>query len=301
MKKVVLFLILFIVAIPLFSSVSYDDSVTEELRARIDSAMAKAIGDRREPDISVSGLSVDEGILTCSISYDGKTAAFISSLEYLEDEIESLFFYEESLFEEGERLDYVYKKSYSSTTLLNAGRGENYRLKGFSGKTKALFRVDEVYDDAVLLKPYFLSSSVLPGMKLEKINSLSLSLRMFSTLKVDKAGLSLSLSSSSLLYPVSSLVEAAVIKERSGYSIFLLIGIGGEFNFSSYFPTVPVLRNTSLKGEASIGVKYKGNPALSAGASVDLVYTFSRIMSLSLGIVNYDGTYYYSLTLGGKL
>ncbi len=300
-KKIILLLVVFILSFPVFSSITYDRTVPEELKTRIDSAYEKARGDRRDLDITISDANVDNKILSCSISYDGKSVAFVSPLEYLEEEIDSLFFYEESLFESGERLDYVYKKSFSSITLENAKRGDNYRLIGHSGRTEGLFQVDEIYSEAVLLKPYFLSSSVLPGMRLDKINDFSVYLRFFSTLKFNKVGVSFSFSSSSILYPLSPFIGGAIIKDSSSQAIFMLIGISGRFNFSTYFPQVPVIKNLALRGEASIGGRYNSNFALSAEASLELVYTFSRVMSISLGVVNYDGDYYYSLTLGGKL
>lgn len=301
MKRITAFLLISFILLPLFSSVTIEGEISSDLKDRLVSYVEKAIGDRREIDVVISEVVKGEDELTFTVSYNDVTKEIKTREEYLEEDILSLFYYEESLFEEGERLDYIYKNSFSSVTATKARKGSNWVVIGSSGKSEALLRTTEVYEDVIVMRPYFLSSP-LPGMKIKRINDSSLSLKAFSTLTFLRYGASLSLSYSSICYPFIPFIQVAAVRNTSGvFSYYALIGVSASFALSSVWPDIPVIRNLSFKGEAALGALYSTSLSYGAEWGFECTYTFTRVLSLSLGLVNYSGVNYFSLALGGKL
>lgn len=284
---------------PLFSSIVFSSDVPDDVRKRLETTIDDAIGGRREIEVTVEDYATEDDVLSFTLSYCGKSVAVTVPSEYLSQEINSIFFYDEALFEEEPRLDYIYRESFSSVTLPLAKRGEQYALVASSGKTEALFTVDCVYEDAVTLKPFFLSSP-LPGMKLERISDFFLSLRALSSFRFDSFGASLSLYWSTLCYPVTPFVNAAVIW-RGGPAMHLCLGLSASFSFASVWPEVTFVRNLRAEGEFAFGLMYDGKWGISSEYAATLTWTVSRFFSLSAGVVNYAGTNFISLSLGGKL
>ena len=286
---------------PLSASLTITDDVSPELGERLERAVEKAVGDRNSLDISITDITESDGTLSFEVSWNDRSVNITVGEEYLEDELESLFYYEDALFEEGERLDYIYRSSFSSVTLTGARLGQNYRVTGESGKTEALLTVSSVYDNAVVFTPVFLSSP-LPGMKIERAGDFSLKLGAFSNFSFTSFGASLSAYYSSLVYPVIPLLEVSVMNAGRTVSARALLGIRCDFHLSSVWSDIPVVKNLSLGGEALLGFAVKGKKAaLSTSFSFDVTYTFSRIFSVSAGLKNYDGTNCISLSLGGRL
>ena len=286
---------------PLSASLIMPEGVSPELGERLERAVEKAVGNRNSLDITITDLSESDGVISATLGWNDRSVNITVGEEYLEDELESLFYYEDALFEDGGRLDYIYRSSFSSVTLSGARLGQNYRVLGESGKTEALLRVSSVYDNAVVFTPVFLSSP-LPGMKIERASDFSLKLGAFSNLSFSSFGASLSAYYSSLIYPVIPLLEVSVMKEGKTMAARALLGIRCDFHLSSVWSDIPAVKNFSLGGEALLGVAVKGKrAALSTSFSFDVTYSFSRIFSLSAGLKNYDGTNYLSLSLGGRL
>ncbi len=299
MKKILSLLVVFISILPLFSSVVFSEDVPEDVRSQLEAAIVAAVGDRSETEVSVDKYEIDEGVVSITLSFSEKSIILKAPEGDIESEITALFYYEESLMEEGARLDYIYKESFSSISLENAKRGQNYALLGKSGKTEALFTAGGVYEEAVTLRPYWLSSP-LPGMRLERINGFSLSMRAFSNTKFTSYGTSLSLYYSTFTYPLVPFIEAAVIYDGS-FGCVVSGGFSSSFSLASVWPDIPIVRNLSVEGQAALGWRFGSSPALSSEALVALKWAFSRVFSLSLGVVNYSGTNYVLLGCGGKL
>ncbi len=286
---------------PLSATLTLPEDISSELGERLGKAVEKAVGDRNSLDITITDVSESDGVVNATFGWNEKSVDITVPVEYLEDELESLFYYEDALFEEGERLDYIYFSSFSSVTLLNAKRGQNYRVIGESGKTEALLRVSSVYDNAVVFTPVYLSSP-LPGMKIERASDFSLKAGAFSDLSFSSPGAFISAYYSSLVYPVIPLLEVSAVKAGKTMTARALLGLRCDFHLSSVWSDIPVVKNLSLGGEASLGVALNGRKtALSTSFSFDLTYAFSRIFSVSGGLKNYDGTNYISLSLGGRL
>ena len=301
MKRITALLLICFMVLPLFSSVVIEGEVSEDLREKLTLCVEKALGDRKELETVISNVREEDRALSFTVSYDGKSKEIETEREYLDEDMKSLFYYEESLFEDGERVDYIYNNSFSSVTAGKARKGTNWAVIGTSGKTEALLRTTEVYDGVIVMRPYFLSSP-LPGMRVKKINDFSLSLKAFSTLTLKNYGASLSLSVTSVSYPIIPFIQVAVLRNASGvFSYYALLGINASFYLSSVWPDIPLIRNLSLSAEASLGGIYSTSFSWGAEWAFDCTYTFSRIFSLSLGLVNYSGENYFSLTLGGKL
>lgn len=291
-----------ILIMPLSASLTFPEDISPELRQRLEKALDKAVGDRNALDITLSGVKEESGVIRMNVSWSGRSEDIAVPAEYIEDELESLFYYEDELFEEGERLDYIYSTSFSSTTLSSASRGQNYCVVGESGRSEALLIVSSVYDNGVIFTPVYLSSP-LPGMRIERVNDFTLRLRVFSDFSFSSIGSSLSVYYSSIIYPVIPFLEASVITTGGkDVSSGAFLGFRCDFALSSVWSDVPVVKNLSLSGEASIGAAVNGMKiALSASYAFETTYTFSRIFSLSLGLRNYDGTNYLCVALGGKL
>lgn len=299
MKKIISLAVLLIAFMPLFSSVVFSDDVPENVREELVSEIEKAVGDRREIEVKVENYALEDDVISLSLSFSDKSILVKAPIDDIEGEIKALFYYEESLMEEGARLDYIYKESFSSITIDGARVGQNYALEGADGKTEALFTVSGVYDDAVTLRPYYLSFP-LPGMKLERINDFSLSLRVFSNPVFTSYGTSLSLYYSTCLYPLVPFVETAVIYDGS-ISCVLSAGLSASFTFSSVWPDIPIVKNLSVEGQFALGGRFGGNNGLSSEALAALKWTEGRVFSFSLGVMNLNGTNYILLGCGGKL
>lgn len=299
MKKILSLAVVFIAIMPLFSSVIFSESVPEDVRSELEEAIVTAVGDRRETEVLVEKYGIEEGVVSLTLSFSEKSVTLKAPEPDLESEIKALFYYEESLMEDGARLDYIYKESFSSITLADAKMGQNYALIGESGKTEALFTAGGVYEEAVTLRPYYLSSP-LPGMRLERINGLSLSMRAFSNTKFTSYGTSLSLYYSTFTYPLVPFIEAAVIYDGS-FCYIVSAGLSASFYLASVWPETPVVRNLSVEGQAALGWRIGVKPAFSSEALCALRWTFSRVFSISIGVVNYSGTNYFLLGCGGKL
>lgn len=283
----------------MFSSVVFSSDVPEDVRERLSREVETAIGNRNETEVTIENFSEEDDIFSFTLSYGEKSVSVVTPSEYLSGEIKAVFYYDESLFEEGERLDYIYRGEFSSVTMNGAKRGQNYALVGEDGKTEALLVVDAVHDDAVSFKSGY-SVSPLPGMKIERINDFSLSLRAFSSFDFTLFGGSLSLSYSTFCYPVTPFVQAAVIYDGA-MQYHVTAGLSASFFFSSVWPSVPFVKNLRLDGEFSLGVMYGRSSAVSSEFAAVLSWTFSRMFSVSAGIVNYRGTNCFTLGLGGKL
>ncbi len=299
-KKLIAFISLFIFSFSLFASVSFSSDVSDELRSRLEEYTRNAVGDRKELDIVYSDITEEDGTISLTVSFADKTVRIETLIENLDDEIDSLFFYEENLYEEGAVLDYIYKDSFSSVSLSGARPGQNYRVSGTSGKSEGLLRVESVYDEAVSLRPYYLSSP-LPGMKLERISDLSLSLRLFSNLSFTSYGGSVSLDCSSFIYPLIPFMKLSLVRYSGLNFYYALLGLRAEFNLASVWADIPVVRNFSFSGEFSLGAEYRYKLSWAAQYGLDCTYMFNRVFSLSVGVVNYGRVNYISLSFGGKL
>ncbi len=299
MKKILSLVVIFVVIMPLFSSVVFSEDVPDPVREALESMVETAVGDRRDIEVGVEKYETEEGVVSLTLSFSDKSISIKAPASDLESEIRALFYYEESLMAEGARLDYIYKESFSSISLDGAKRGQNYALIGESGKTEALFSASGVYEEAVTLRPYWLSSP-LPGMRIERINDFSLSIRAFSNVKFTSYGTSLSLYYSTFTYPLVPFIEAAVIYDGS-FGCVISAGLGASFSFASVWPDAELMRNLSIEGQAALGCRIGAEASLSSEALVALRWTFSRVFSLTAGVVNYSGTNYILLGFGGKL
>lgn len=299
-KKLIAFVSLFIFSFSLFASVSFSSDVSDELCSMIEEYTRNAVGDRKELDIVYSDITEEDGTISLTVSFADKTVRIETLIENLDDEIDSLFFYEENLYEDGAVLDYIYKDSFSSVSLSGARPGQNYRVSGTSGKSEGLLRVESVYDEAVSLRPYYLSSP-LPGMKLERISDLSLSLKLFSNLRFTSYGGSISLDYSSLIYPLIPFMKFSLVRYSGLNFYYALLGLRAEFNLASVWADIPVVRNFSFSGEFSLGAEYRYKLSWAAQYGLDCTYMFNRVFSLSVGVVNYGRVNYISLSFGGKL
>ncbi len=299
-KKLIAFISIFILSFSLFATVSFSSDVSDDLRARIEKYTREAVGDREELDIVYSDITEVDNTVSLTVSFCDKSVRIETLYENLDKEIDSLFFYEENLFEEGPVLDYIYKDSFSSISLVGARRGQNYRIAGTSGKTEGLLRVENVYDGAVAFRPYYLSSP-LPGMRLERINDFSLSLKLFSNLSFTSYGGSLSFDCSSLIYPLIPFARFALVRYSGLNFYYALLGLRAEFNLASVWSDIPVIRNFTFSGEFSLGAEYRYKLSYAAQYGLDCTYMFNRVFSLSVGFVNYGRVNYLSLSFGGKL
>lgn len=299
MKKILLFLAVFILAVPLFSSVTFSGDVDENVRERFTGAVEKAIGERKERAVTVSDYREEDGVIYCTLSFSGKSIDFVSPEEYFESNIDSVFYYEESLYEDGEILDYIYKGTFSSISLLQPKRGENYVVRTASGKAGALLLVESVYDNGVMLSPLYLST-VLPGMKMERVNDFSLSFNGFTDKTLRSYGASISLSYSSLCYPLEPFFEVAWIGGKNS-AYYALLGFSSTFSLGSVWPGIPVIRNIRVTGDAAVGAAYSSSLKLSGKYGISLSYAFTRYFSLAVSLLNYGGNFYYSLGAFVKL
>lgn len=298
MKNIIIILLCFFSILPLFASVTFSDFSFDDNRFLIEDALEKAIGNRKDIDIKVSNILQNDDDISFNLTYGGKIVEFSSQVENMEEELNNLFFYEEELYEEGERLDYIYQKTFSSISLKNAKRGSLYSLVGSDKKAEALFYVHSIHDGAVLLRPVYLKEPKV-GMSLKKESNIFYSFRLFSNLKFNDYGILLAANSAIFSYPLISSLGVVINPSSSNYLPY--ISFKGEFFLSSINPNLAFIRNIRVGGEFGLAFSFKNSFRLLGIYSLFLTTSLSESISIEIGLLNLDDMKSLMVGLGVRL
>lgn len=301
MRRVALFLFIFMLIMPLFSiTLSFDNTIPDTEKVLLTEYVESAVAERKDIEIKLSSYSFFDDIVSLSVEYCGKSESIICPRSLLKGEIEALFFYEEELYQEGEILDYYYNSTFSSTSLKNRKKGYVYSLSDGEGEKEALLISSANYDSGVFFKPIFLSSPK-PGMKLERSNDYFFSLRLFSSLYRDVLGASFSIYNTSLIYPLYPVLGFLVTNNYGKNGYYGILGLKSEFNFAQIWPSVKIIRNMSLSAECDINIGSDGGFDYFASYFVSLNIYLSSHFSLGIGYNYQEGKSCGSISLGGHI
>jgi len=294
MKKIAPFLLLFLfAALPLFAS-NGDAFRKAALKE------ARIIGGGG--DVMVKSFSSDGGYDRCKYVFMGREYDSIFPSTSGEKGMRNAFREAVSynLGSGGERLDYVFLKSYSSVSAQNAHMGDIYKLKNLDGKTIASLRVNRVKDGVATFFPYH-SKAIYPSLELKKGCDLFIRLTASSALKLNpfKPEFHAEMKKTSWLYPFNPAIEASY--HSSGDFSFGL-GVWYTLPLSSMNPTsISIVRNgeafasayvtalfssgeASLGGRWSLGYLYHMGTHLSIGFEVGYDQSLSTSLGISLGV-----------------
>lgn len=301
MRRVALFLFVFLLIMPLFSiTLSFDNTIPDTEKILLTEYVESAVADRKDIEIKLSSYSFVDDIVSLCVEYSGKKESITCPRPLLENEIEALFFYEKELYQEGEILDYYYNSTFSSISLENRKKGSVYSLYNGEGEKEALLISAANYGGGIFFKPLFLSSPK-PGMKLERGNDYFFSLHLFSSLNRDVLGSSFSIYNTSLIYPLYPVLGFSITNSygKTGYYGFL--GLKSEFNFAQIWPSVKVVRNMSLSAECDINIGSNGSFNYYASYFVSLNIYLSSHFSIGIGYNYQEGKGCGSISLGGHI
>ena len=98
MKRSLLLLLILIVILPLFGKVTISESVPEDYRNTIENALIDSTKGRRDVDVLFDSFSLEDGIVSFSISVENERYETIVPLSYMEKEIRNMLFYSQPLF-----------------------------------------------------------------------------------------------------------------------------------------------------------------------------------------------------------
>lgn len=265
---------------PLFGVVTIDNSLPSEYRDGVEKALNEMVDARKDVDVSFSSFSLLDGDLASfEISVNGKVLSAKVPIEVMISEIKNILLYEEELFSEEPRIDYMTNGSFSS--LGNYWKKGNLLVaKDRKNKSRGVFVVSDKYEDAVQLEAIYLSSP-LTGLPLEKKTGLLLTTSMCYLPSLRTFGAQLDSSFYTPLYPL--LPTLSLSYDHGIKTSPFRIGVGGKviFNLSSVYPSVPVIKNVSFGGGVSL---YFSIPDFKVSGSWSLGVMFMVNGSLSLGI-----------------
>lgn len=301
MRRVALFLFVFLLIMPLFSiTLSFDNTIPDNEKVLLAEYIEEAVADRKDIEIKLSSYSFSDDIVSLNVEYGEKKENVICPRSLLESEIEALFFYEKELYQEGEILDYYYNSTFSSTSLKDKRKGAVYSLYNCKGEKEALLISSANYDNGVFFKPIYLSSPK-PGMRLERSNDYFFALNFFSSFNRDILGASFSIYNTSLIYPLYPVLGFSITKNNEQIGYYGFMGLKSEFNFAQVLPRVKVARNMSLSAECDINIGSNGSFYYFASYLVSLNFNISSHFSIGVGYNYYDGRSCGSIRLGGHL
>ena len=117
MKRSLLLLLITIIIFPLFGKITIDESVPEDYRKTIEDALIESTNGRRDVDVLFDSFSLEDDLVSFSISVGNEKYETTVPLSYMEQEIRNMAFYSQPLFSESEmKLDYVSSLSYSTVS-----------------------------------------------------------------------------------------------------------------------------------------------------------------------------------------
>ena len=302
MKRSLLLLLILIVILPLFGKVTISESVPEDYRNTIENALIDSTKGRRDVDVLFDSFSLEDGIVSFSISVENERHETIVPLSYMEKEIRNMLFYSQPLFSESEmKLDYVSSLSYSTISSPSLKRGDVVFAEEEKGNKRGVFVVSDKHSDALKLDALYISSP-FPGMKIEKGKGIETTL--FYSVSPSSRSMSLEggVSFYTPIYPLLPHVALGFDIENGGLVPLLAMGGRTMFNLSSLWGDVPFLRNMALDGKVEVIFRIKNKMEISGRWSVCGEIRPNSWLSLFLGYTYdaYLGTM-FSLSLGALI
>ena len=238
MKKAFLSLsiILFLQAM-LFSSSIFKDDVPIKIKDVIASAIEDNNRGRDDIEFDISNYSYsidhrDKIHLSFSLGFLDKTLelSIVSDSEKtlekdIRKEISNALYYENSLYSSGdEKLDYIYRNSFSFYPKNQYRKGTTLSAYDASGKRQGVFEIKHNYTDVSELQPIYLAN-IKPGLELRKSSAWRYSIYGATNFYIDNLAIALEVGNTSLIYPIVPILSLFYENKLGSYSIYGGVGI----------------------------------------------------------------------------
>ena len=282
-KRIVFFITISLLALPLFSKTSVVRSFDEkndylnEFERRLERNL-----DSLGYDEEVNFLSFSSSILTLNLFEKEYRVPIIKG--NIQSALDSILLYNNTFDSKAdEKIDYFYQKTYSSTSKLK--KGSLYYALNKDGKKQALFLVDK-NDPASTLIPIF-SKQLVTGLELKETSSyvFQLSMGLIFSPKFILNG-DVKIKNIALFYPINPTIKLKVVSNVNGVTSYLGgIGVSATLPLSTFYPrAISLIRNTLLSSEGYFYIGYNSNIVYAAGWELYLCNMLNEHLGIALGL-----------------
>lgn len=282
-KRIVFFITISLLALPLFSKTSVVRSFDEkndylnEFERRLERNL-----DSLGYDEEVNFLSFSSSILTLNLFEKEYRVPIIKG--NIQSALDSILLYNNTFDSKAdEKIDYFYQKTYSSTSKLK--KGSLYYALNKDGKKQALFLVDK-NDPASTLIPIF-SKQLVTGLELKETSSyvFQLSMGLIFSPKFILNG-DVKIKNIALFYPINPTIKLKVVSNVNGVTSYLGgIGVSATLPLSTFYPrAISLIRNTLLSAEGYFYIGYNSNIVYAAGWELYLCNMLNEHLGIALGL-----------------
>ena len=259
MKKILLFLFLILSFSIVSKDISFEGEFPASLMEDIESAIIQNSEGRGESSFIVSSYSSDESRISFRIN-DSLIVIMAGENKDISQEvyasIENLLFYDSSLYQEGDVLDYIYKNSYSYSPSKENRAGTTISAVDTNGHVRGVFEVKGSYEGYDVLRPLYLDRA-LPGIALEDSGAWRYAISAAASFDFSDFAIWAEAGNTSWIYPFIPTFAAGY--STSEGKAFAGIGIEGYLFLNTVFPEL----KTTFIEEGRIG----GSAFLTLGAS----------------------------------
>lgn len=282
-KRIVFFITISLLALPLFSKTSVVRTFDEkndylnEFERRLERNL-----DSLGYDEEVNFLSFSSSILTLNLFEKEYRVPIIKG--NIQSALDSILLYNNTFDSKAdEKIDYFYQKTYSSTSKLK--KGSLYYALNKDGKKQALFLVDK-NDPASTLIPIF-SKQLVTGLELKETSSyvFQLSMGLIFSPKFILNG-DVKIKNIALFYPINPTIKLKVVSNVNGVTSYLGgIGVSATLPLSTFYPrAISLIRNTLLSAEGYFYIGYNSNIVYAAGWELYLCNMLNEHLGIALGL-----------------
>ena len=282
-KKIVFFIMISFLALPLFSKTSvvrsFDEKNDElnEFERRLERNL-----DSLGYDEEVSFLSYSSSILTLNLFEKEYRVPIVKGK--IQSALDSILLYNNTFDSNAEeKIDYFYQKTYSTSSRLK--RGRLYYALNKDGKKQALFLVDKNTPASTLIPLY--SKQLVTGLELKETSSyvINLSMGLIFSPKFILNG-DIKIKNLALFYPINPTLKFKVVSNVNGITSYLGgIGLSATLPLSTFYPrAISLIRNTSLTAEGYFFIGYNSNIVYAAGWELYLCNMLNEHLGINIGL-----------------
>jgi len=245
MKKILLFLFLFVSLTGIFGAITYDSPVPDALISSFDREYRRAIDGREELEVAIADYreeQIEEGIYITaqykageeSVRLEGFGGSLDDAYSSIAGSLYSMLYYNKELYSNDSMvLEYAYNGNYSAKAT-GFRRGQRLTLYDSNDKVRGIFLISDHYNDYDNLKPLYINKA-LPGMKLKRVSSFDWNLDYSLSLPIEEHYLSFSVGNTSWIYPFRPFVIASFSLDQlyRTYGVYGGIGLSAKASLSS--------------------------------------------------------------------
>ena len=282
-KKIIFFIIISIIALPLFSKTSVVRSFDEENDEinRFERKLVRYLNNLGY-DEKISFLSYSNSILTLNLFDKEYRVPIVKGKS--QEALDSILLYNEHFDSNSEeKIDYFYEKTFSSKAELK--RGSLYYALNKDGKKQALFLVDKTTPASTLLPLY--SKQLVTLLELKKTSpyvvNLSMGFIFYPKLIING---DIKIKNQTIFYPINPSLKFKVVSNANGITSYLGgLGLSAILPLSTFYPrSIALIRNTTLGADCYFYIGYNSKIVYAAGWELYLYNMLNEHFGLSIGV-----------------